>query len=397
MEQFKIRNGLRLFEKKADRKKICVAYLGGSITLAEGYRIKVTQWLREQWPEVEVSQINAGIGGTGSVLGAFRLENDVLRYNPDLIFVEFAVNDCEHTSIGQCQSAMEGIVRKIWNHDIDTDICFIYAINQQIKAAIEQGRDFWTIQEMEQIAEYYGIPSINMGIEVVCLEKAGRLVYQASSSASQETVPDGKIIFSRDGVHPTLDEGHAIYANGIIQFLESIKNQGAIPVRSELKPELFGTPWENARLVPLSNVAELSSEWSIAEPAQEGLKCENIHKLCPLYKTVKPGSEIRFNFKGTGFGLLGIFGLISGQFTIDVDGVTRPPAALFDKYGNIYRVHYAMAVSGLPDAQHYVIMKLDSIPPDRSMLLPERIVSDPSQMEGIVAYIYGLLLLGEPQ
>ena len=33
------------------------------------------------------------MGGTGSDLGVFRLQHDVLRQRPDLVFIEFAVND----------------------------------------------------------------------------------------------------------------------------------------------------------------------------------------------------------------------------------------------------------------------------------------------------------------
>ena len=36
--------------------------------------------------------LNAVISGTGSDLGAFRVSEQLLKYKPDLIFIEFAVN-----------------------------------------------------------------------------------------------------------------------------------------------------------------------------------------------------------------------------------------------------------------------------------------------------------------
>lgn len=109
------------FVEKADSgKPVVVAYLGGSITrgaatypgsgknaVGEAYdfsaynpeksswRALSYEWLRERFEQKpgQFRQVNAAIGGTPSLLGAYRLEQDVLSQNPDLVFVEFAVND----------------------------------------------------------------------------------------------------------------------------------------------------------------------------------------------------------------------------------------------------------------------------------------------------------------
>lgn len=84
-------------------KPVTIGYFGSSIT--EGYgasdpattswRARTTRYLRERFPGSAVTEINAAIGGTGSDLGAFRCSEDLLSKNPDLVFVEFAVNDHE--------------------------------------------------------------------------------------------------------------------------------------------------------------------------------------------------------------------------------------------------------------------------------------------------------------
>ena len=51
------------------------------------------------------------------------MDSDVLAKNPDLVFVEFAVNDSQTDSLEIVRS-MEGIVRKIRNHSDHVDICF---------------------------------------------------------------------------------------------------------------------------------------------------------------------------------------------------------------------------------------------------------------------------------
>ncbi len=87
-----------------------IAYLGGSITAQEGWRPRSLQWFRQQFPSATVEEINAAIGGTGSDLGVFRLRRDVLEARPDLLFVEFAVND-GGAATAQIHRCMEGIVR----------------------------------------------------------------------------------------------------------------------------------------------------------------------------------------------------------------------------------------------------------------------------------------------
>ena len=79
-------------------KTVRIAYLGGSITAQEGWRPKTLKWFRDQFPTAKVEGINAAIGGTGSDLGVFRLKHDVLDHDPDLLFVEFAVNDAPRLS-----------------------------------------------------------------------------------------------------------------------------------------------------------------------------------------------------------------------------------------------------------------------------------------------------------
>src|SRR5438067_2039792 len=94
-EEVDARGGLPNFFAKAEHPdgEIKVAYLGGSITAQAGYRVKSLAHFRTMFPEAKFSEINAAIGGTGSDLGVFRVKQDVLDQHPDLMFVEFAVND----------------------------------------------------------------------------------------------------------------------------------------------------------------------------------------------------------------------------------------------------------------------------------------------------------------
>src|SRR5580698_2591892 len=130
-EEVHARGGLPNFFARAEHPdgEIKVAYLGGSITAQAGYRVKSLAHFRTMFPPAKFSEINAAIGGTGSDLGVFRVQQDVLDQHPDLLFVEFAVNDggAAPEQIFRC---MEGIVRQTWKAAPKCDICFVYTVTE---------------------------------------------------------------------------------------------------------------------------------------------------------------------------------------------------------------------------------------------------------------------------
>ena len=165
-QEFKERGGLPNFFKKAFRgDSITVAYLGGSITAQEGYRVLSFNWFQKQFQNAKFHQVDAAIGGTDSKFGVFRLQEHVLRYKPDLVFVEFAVNDGRQVR-EQILRSMEGIVREIWEQNPKTDICFVYTLSEQFVGILEKQQLPPSVLAMEEVARHYGIPSINYQIEV---------------------------------------------------------------------------------------------------------------------------------------------------------------------------------------------------------------------------------------
>ena len=67
--------------------------IGGSITQAgKGW---IGDWLRGRFPRSSVTAVNSGMSATGSGLGVFRIDQDVIAYQPDLVAIEFCVNDAD--------------------------------------------------------------------------------------------------------------------------------------------------------------------------------------------------------------------------------------------------------------------------------------------------------------
>jgi len=103
-----------------------VAVLGGSLTWGANasapqitsYRGRMGTWLRERYPDTPVHLIDASIGGTGSMLGLFRLDRDVLAHKPDMVFLDFTYNDGIMHGDDFTSAAYESILRELLAHGI---------------------------------------------------------------------------------------------------------------------------------------------------------------------------------------------------------------------------------------------------------------------------------------
>lgn len=108
-------------ERAEKGERLTVAFLGGSLTWGANasdpnrtsWRALVGRKLEERYPRAHFRFVDAGIGASSSLLDVFRVDRDVIQYNPDLVFVEFLVNDGEHGSNDLASCSYEGIVRRL--------------------------------------------------------------------------------------------------------------------------------------------------------------------------------------------------------------------------------------------------------------------------------------------
>lgn len=59
----------------------------------ESYPYQVLKLLKEIYPYAVINVINTAIGGENSVSGEKRFESDVLIHKPDVLFIDYALND----------------------------------------------------------------------------------------------------------------------------------------------------------------------------------------------------------------------------------------------------------------------------------------------------------------
>lgn len=392
------REGLPNFLAKANTPgaEVKIAYLGGSITAQPGWRPKTLAWFQKTYPNVRFGEINAAIGGTGSDLGVCRLKQDVLDHKPDLLFVEFAVND-GGAAPQQIHRCMEGIVRQTWRALPECDICFVYTLTESLLPAMLEGKFQRSASAMEMVADHYGIPTIHMAMEVARLARDGELVWKAPlpKTDAEKQALGGKFVFAPDGVHPHPDTGHELYLEAVVRSLEPIKAAGSGKRPHPVPAPFVADNYERARLLPITD-AKLSAGFVFLDPKTDDFGKRWSSRLATLHKATEPGESIAFKFKGTRCAIYHVIGPDSGQVTVTLDGksMVRP---CFDSYCTYSRLSVLSVGTDLPDAVHEVRIEIHPDQPDKARILAGRnqVMDKPERFEGRTFYPGAILLMGE--
>ena len=102
--------------------------------------------------------IKAGVGGTPSQLGVIRYDRDVLRdgtVEPDIVVVEFAVNDADDETRGV---SYESLVLKILEAENKPAVILLFSVF----------KSDWNLQDrLAPIGRYYNLPMVSIKDAVV--------------------------------------------------------------------------------------------------------------------------------------------------------------------------------------------------------------------------------------
>jgi lysophospholipase L1-like esterase len=395
------RSGLPNFFAKAATPgaKVKIAYFGGSITAQPGWRVKSLAHLAQTYPQASFSEVNAAIGGTGSDLGVHRLATDVLSHKPDLIFVEFAVND-GGTDPLQIQRCMEGIVRQTWATLPSCDLCFVYTLTEALAPAMLDGHYQRSASAMELVAQHYGIPSIHMAMEVASLAKSKKLVWSGPlpKTETEKQAAGDRLVFAPDSVHPHIKTGHQLYLAAIQRSLPVIAAVSKEPASHALPTALIASHYQSAKAIALGpdSGIQLSAGFSKVDPSKDSFAKHLSVRLPAMMKATQAGETLRFKFKGTRAAIYHVVGPDSGQVTVTVDGDSKVQSC-FDPYCAYYRLNTLTIGVDLPDTLHDVVVTLHPDQPNKAALLAKtkRKIDDPKPYAGLGFYPGALLLVGD--
>lgn len=386
-----------------------MAYLGGSITAQAGWRVKSLDYFKRTYPDSTFTETDAAIGGTGSDLGVLRIEHDVFAAAPpDLLFVEFAVNDANAQPV-EIIRAMEGIVRKTWRAFPECDIAFVYTFTEKQLDELKAGTLNRSAATMETVADHYGIPTIHFGLEAVRLEKEGKLVMKAPEAKVEKVSGDelnqaykipvgegGKIHFSNDGVHPYLNTGHQLYVEALIRSLPLIEQASTGGKPHDLSAPLDAANYEQSKMLA-PDLATLQGSWEKL-PADDNLT-KPFLKRAPAFWRANTDASLSLKFRGSALAIYDLLGPDGSRLEVNVDGKVTYLNRI-DGYCTYWRLALAKVAGDLDPAQvHEVTIKVLPETLDKRSILFEKNQAfydkNPGLYTGYHWYVGAVFVVGE--
>lgn len=361
------RTGVPNFHAKATAGgAVRVAYLGGSITAENGWRIGTRAFNQQRYPQAKVEEIFAAVSGTGSPLGVARLQRDVLAHRPDLLFVEFAVND-GGLDPARIERAMEGIVRQTWAQFPECDIIFVYTIARGMLPDYTAGRMNRSATAMERVAAHYGIPSIAFGFEVARRVAAGEWVFSADKSVGLKDA-EGRGVFSHDGTHPN-ELGHELYTEIVARHWPAIA-QAARPAPHEPGAALRADNWGRAGIKPVGEL-QASADWTELARDDKRITFHAGRLAPPTWRSATAGATVEGIVHGSVIGVLGYKNEKSSLFRVYVDDLPPVEGSFRDQpLGPQYRLKsWFDARTHAPGPHRVRVEQISGAADDRELLL----------------------------
>ena len=226
----------RALRRGADGEGLTVAFIGGSITAGStaipggGYANIAANWL-ERHVTSDVKPVYAGIGGTPSYFGNARLGRDVLSHDPDIVFVEFAVNDYPGEDKPHVRESYESLIRTVLNREDAPAVVIVLVRGGEANFPF-----------MNSVAERYEIPVVNVSA-------GGQYAIDAGVLTDEEFMPDT--------VHPD-DLGHQIMSDMIEElFRRTLDDYASV---SEAEAAIAPVTGETVTPSRLENLTMIEAE-----------------------------------------------------------------------------------------------------------------------------------------
>lgn len=244
------------FDRKAQAgEALSVVFFGASLTWGANasdpqltsYRALVARRLEETYPRAHFRFWDAAIGGTGSQLGVFRLDRDVLRRKPDLVFLDLSANDDINSDTPETLASYESIVRRLVAEAEVPVVQVIFPFMWNVK--------FDSLEKMKRrkahlrIAEAYNT-AVGDAIEL-----------------TKQRVADGQTtcekIWPVDGVHPC-DEGYVLFADAAwTAFQQAVRARKICAAPPKM---LYADTYMTHQRFRLATIEALPAGWRAGKP-----------------------------------------------------------------------------------------------------------------------------------
>jgi hypothetical protein len=335
---------LRYFLLKAQTGyPLKIGCIGGSITagamtdtIDARYINRFAALLQRQFSKSKFSIINAGIGATNSRFGCSRVSHDLLIENPDLIIIEYAVNDFLEDSTMNMQT-IEGLIRQCLRLDsVPTLMLF---------TTDSAGNDF-NQNDQGIIGNYYALPMISYQNAIWPLITNNRLSWSSVAV---------------DVVHPN-DNGHMIIAYLLYSFIRTVFLQmdtlspPPFPMPSPLTTDLYEFAGIHSSAAGDPLVVSANSGWASEETKYLRLAYASSNQGDSLvFKTSLNEVTVGYQYTKSLSGIIEvkldgrIIDTIDSHFTVD-PGYLR----LYRVYAQTNNAPHTITLSNINNALFYI-------------------------------------------
>ncbi len=326
-------------------KDICVSFIGGSITQGGRYSVPfIEHWQRDRQGKIIVN--NAGVGGTGSSYGVMRFEQDVLSHQPDVVFVEFTLNDQHRLDRNNVELNVESMLMQCINAEHVPVIVFIHIPDRRMLANGSAYGIENNIQKYNRVLAHYKIVALNLHQMLL-----DRLARDAADSWDNYV--------KADNVHPTVEQGARI-AEMMYQEFSASPETYLKRLSPPEKPYTLGV----SDMSKCQNVspfyASCDANWifqpEIRNVVTEGYGDPIQNPFENYLGATKSGATLSFSFSGTRILISGLTGDLGRGFsyviTDSLGNVEKQGTG--DNYLKNYKWYEepTLVVYGLPDTQH---------------------------------------------
>lgn len=246
------------------------------------------EWWKDTFPEADFEFVNAGIGGTDSYLGVHRVNKDVLEYEPDLVLVEFSVNDEDSLFY---KKTYDNLVRKILLSDSRPAVMLLYM--GQTNGATAQGNHVF-------VGFSYKLPMLSYSSLI-------------NDMMEQKVYTDKQL--SGDEVHPSA-LGHAItgeilwkYLNNVYENVDSYKEPQRFDMAAVMKESYINADIIDSSAADVISAGDFEKK-RVCTQFPYGWEC-----------TKGEGNlEIKAEFQNLGILYFATTNGLGGQYDVYVDG-----------------------------------------------------------------------------
>ena len=200
-----------------------VVFFGASLTWGanatdqalSSYRAHTKAMLEARYPKARFQCYDGAIGGTGSQLGVFRLDRDVLARKPDLVFLDFSANDDNWNGSPLGFASYESLLRRLIRDGRAPVVAVMFPFKWEIGPGLKSGTTAHLkgLARRLEIAAAYGVPAGDAAALII------------DRVRKKETTLD--LIWDTDGVHPG-DAGYRLFAEAAFAGFEKGVRENAV-------------------------------------------------------------------------------------------------------------------------------------------------------------------------